>query len=114
MWVPFSQAVAGMLVKKRSLREVNLRENELEDRGAIWIAKGLSELTQLEVVDLCQNQVQALSCSICFCFLHDGRIMIMKCQTRCRPLGVVAVLLFESWPQDDHALSWPLYWLGRS
>ena len=57
-----------MLVKKRSLRELNLRENELEDRGAIWIAKGLSELTQLEAVDLCQNQVQALAVVVCLLF----------------------------------------------
>ena len=70
----FPQAVAGMLVKKPSLQVLNLRENELEDRGAIWIAKGLSELTHLEVVDLCQNQVQAFGC----CRLFAACMMAAK------------------------------------
>ena len=46
-----------MLVKQPSLQVLNLRENELGDRGAIWIAQGLSELTGLEEIDLCHNQV---------------------------------------------------------
>lgn len=53
----WAQAVAAAVRQKSTLRRLNLRENELEDKGAIWIATALSSLSALETVDLTQNQV---------------------------------------------------------
>ena len=54
------QALAGVLPQKKNLRILNLRENELEDVGAIWLAKAISTLEKLENLDLTQNQVSRL------------------------------------------------------
>lgn len=47
-----------MLPQKKGLKILNLRENELEDVGAIWLAKSISTLEKLESLDLSQNQVR--------------------------------------------------------
>lgn len=36
---------------------LNLRENELEDEGAITLARGLAALPALQVLDVCANQI---------------------------------------------------------
>ena len=51
------QVLAQSIAKKKKLALLNLRENELEDRGALLIAAGLTPLTSLATVDLTQNQV---------------------------------------------------------
>lgn len=43
----------------RSLRSVNLRENELGDRGAVTLARALVALAAPQSVDLVGNQVRA-------------------------------------------------------
>lgn len=50
--------MAQTVAKKQKLSALNLRENELEDRGAMLVAAGLRPLRSLKSVDLSQNQVQ--------------------------------------------------------
>ena len=41
-----------------ALQRLNLRENELEDRGMFVLATTLAELTGLRELDLCGNQIR--------------------------------------------------------
>lgn len=50
-----------MLPGKQRLTLLNLRENELEDSGAIFLAKAIAGLQHIQKLDLTQNQV----CSRC-------------------------------------------------
>ena len=52
------QAFGSVLPLKKKLKVLNLRENEFEDVGAIWLAKAISSLEGLESLDLTQNQVR--------------------------------------------------------
>ena len=47
----------AVLPKKKGLTLLNLRENELEDLGALFLAKAISSLQGLRKLDLTQNQV---------------------------------------------------------
>ncbi len=51
------QVFVGVLPLKRKLKILNVRENELEDVGALWLAKAITTLGSLESVDFTQNQV---------------------------------------------------------
>lgn len=41
-----------------ALQRLNLRENELEDRGALVLAPALAGLSALRELDLCGNQIR--------------------------------------------------------
>ena len=57
---PAGAAVLGAcLVGKRALKRLSLRENELEDAGAVEVARSLALNPALEVLDLCANQVRS-------------------------------------------------------
>lgn len=60
MTVSSAKALAKALVGKTKLRKLNLRENELEDPGAIALSKAVQSLASLQVLDLNQNQVISL------------------------------------------------------
>ena len=51
------QALLSILPGKTHLRRLVLRENELGDEGAKFVAEGLQHLTNLQYLDLTQNQV---------------------------------------------------------
>ncbi|KXZ42358.1 hypothetical protein GPECTOR_157g96 [Gonium pectorale] len=54
-----AKAVVALIVAHAgSLRSVNLRENELGDRGAITVARALAALTEPRSVDLVGNQIR--------------------------------------------------------
>ena len=57
-----ARALADAISGKTRLKKLNLSENELEDRGALLIAKALKGLPALQVVDLTINQVGDPSC----------------------------------------------------
>ena len=59
-----AHGLAAALPRLPRLQRLILRENELENEGAIAIAQGLSGLKDLRELDLTQNQV--LCCLPCF------------------------------------------------
>ena len=52
-----AKELAAALVNKTKLQKLNLRENELEDRGVILLSGPVQSLPALRIVDLAQNQV---------------------------------------------------------
>lgn len=52
------QALALVLASKPSLTSLNVRENELGDRGAVALAQGVARAGQLTSLDACGNQVR--------------------------------------------------------
>ena len=57
--------LGACLINKRCLKRLSLRENELEDAGAVEIARSQALNPALESLDLSANQVCSLSLSVC-------------------------------------------------
>ena len=55
-----AKELAAALANKTKMQKLNLRENELEDRGVILLSGPIQNLSSLRVLDLAQNQVRAL------------------------------------------------------
>jgi len=53
-----AKELAAALAGKFKLKKLNLRENELEDRGVILLSGPIQSLPALMIVDLAQNQVR--------------------------------------------------------
>lgn len=52
-----AKELAAALATKTKLQKLNLRENELEDRGVILLSGPIQSLPALRILDLAQNQV---------------------------------------------------------
>ena len=52
-----AKELAVALANKIKLQKLNLRENELEDRGVILLSGPIQSLPALRILDLAQNQV---------------------------------------------------------
>ena len=82
------QAFTDVLPGKLELQHFNLRENELEDDGAICIAKSISTLDKLETVDFSQNQVSIAYSRVCYlgatlsCAAPETCYLIFPCMAR--------------------------------
>lgn len=53
-----AKELSAALAGKSKLQKLNLRENELEDRGIILLCGPIQSLPSLRVLDLAQNQVR--------------------------------------------------------
>lgn len=73
-----AKELAAALANKTKLQKLNLRENELEDRGVILLSGPIQSLPALRILDLAENQVcllqplshQAVSHDIPFGFMY--------------------------------------------
>ena len=52
-----AKELAAALANKTRLQKLNLRENELEDRGLILLSSPIQSLPALRILDLAHNQV---------------------------------------------------------
>lgn len=52
-----AKELAAALATKTRLQKLNLRENELEDRGVILLSGPIQSLPALRILDLAHNQV---------------------------------------------------------
>lgn len=55
-----AKELAAALANKTKLQKLNLRENELEDRGVTLLSGPIQSLPALRILDLAQNQVCSL------------------------------------------------------
>ena len=94
-----AKELAAALANKTKLQKLNLRENELEDRGVILLSGPIQSLPALRILDLAQNQVcflqplsqQAVSCDIPFVYmLHQLAAVCLF-----RGSKAVPIILFE-------------------
>lgn len=72
-----AKELAVALANKSNLQKLNLRENELEDRGVILLSGPIQSLPALCILDLAQNQVCFLN--TCCHFVSDWQVSHSVC-----------------------------------
>ena len=87
-----AKELAAALVNKTKLQKLNLRENELEDRGVILLSGPVQSLPALRIVDLAQNQV---------CSLGFLQAAVHTCQVQ---VSAQVLCLEEAWHPITHGI----------